>query len=69
MAMTEYALIIDGNRVPATEHFEVLNPATGAVLAFAPECSADQLDAAFAAARAAFPSWSADADRRRACCK
>lgn len=37
----------------------VINPATEEVIAHAPGCSREQLDEAIAAARAAFPAWSA----------
>lgn len=38
---------------------EVINPATEQVIGHAPGCSREQLDEAVAAARAAFPGWSA----------
>jgi acyl-CoA reductase-like NAD-dependent aldehyde dehydrogenase len=45
---------------------EVLNPATEEVLAFCPRASAEQLDAAVASAKTAFPGWARMpiADRR-----
>ncbi|HEX7872314.1 MAG TPA: aldehyde dehydrogenase family protein [Sphingobium sp.] len=51
----------DGAPVP------VINPATGEVFEHAPNCSQEQLDDAIAAARAAFPGWSAThfAERKR----
>ncbi|MGW0570306.1 aldehyde dehydrogenase family protein [Streptomyces tauricus] len=47
--------------------FTVLNPATGQVVADAPDCTREQLDEAVAAARDAFPNWAAldVAERRR----
>lgn len=57
--MTEYRLLIDGKLVPGDMTMEVVNPATEEVLAQAPRASVTQLDAAVAAARAAFPAWAA----------
>ncbi|HWL47385.1 MAG TPA: aldehyde dehydrogenase family protein, partial [Sphingomonadaceae bacterium] len=52
-------LLIDGQLV-AGEHFiEVVDPATGEPFALAPDATRAQLDAAVAAARRAFPGWSA----------
>ena len=51
---------IDGRRVVGDgERIDVLNPATGKVAATIPAGSARDVDAAVAAARAAFPGWSA----------
>lgn len=63
--MTEYTMTIGGAAVAGVEAFDVLNPATNAVHAQAPECSREELDAAMAAAEAAFPAWSADPAARR----
>jgi len=46
--------------------FDVINPSTEAVLAVAPCTSEVGVDRAVEAARAAFPAWSADAERRSA---
>lgn len=54
-----YALSIDGKLVETNKNFDVLNPATNAVLAQAPEGTAEHMEAAIAAAKAAFPKWSA----------
>ncbi len=50
---------IGGRWVPATgtEQLDVTNPATAEVLAHVPLSSRDDVDAAVAAARAAFPGW------------
>jgi malonate-semialdehyde dehydrogenase (acetylating)/methylmalonate-semialdehyde dehydrogenase len=50
---------IGGRWVPsaATEHLDVSNPATGESLARVPLSGAADVDAAVAAARAAFPAW------------
>lgn len=52
-----YRMLINGELVDASASIEVINPATGAAFARAPDCSADQLDTAVAAARMAFQSW------------
>jgi acyl-CoA reductase-like NAD-dependent aldehyde dehydrogenase len=58
---------IGGQAVGAKETFGVVNPASGEVFEQAPECSQDQLDAAFAGAKAAYRSWRSDeGDRRKA---
>ena len=54
-----YALAINGRLVETNKSFPVLNPATNAVLADAPEGTAEHMETAIAAAKAAFPSWSA----------
>jgi len=63
-----YDLIIDGKKVPTTEHLDVLNPADGRPFALCPAATAEQLDQAVEAARRAFPGWAAtpDADRKAA---
>ena len=63
-----YAMMIDGNRVSGGPTFDVVNPATEAVIASVPDATRDQLDAAVHAARAAFPGWAATpiAERRAA---
>jgi acyl-CoA reductase-like NAD-dependent aldehyde dehydrogenase len=55
------------NGRPAGTHstFDVVNPATGAVEAQAPDCTPDQLDEAMAAAAAAFRTWRKDDEARR----
>ncbi len=54
-----YHLTINGQLVAAEETFGVMNPATGKLLAQAPNATAEQLDEAIAAAKTAFQSWSA----------
>ena len=63
--MPTYSLIIDGKKVSTAETFPVLNPATEKVVAQAPKASAEQLNQAVAAARRAFPAWSATPDAER----
>ena len=64
----DFTLTIGGRGVAGAASFPVLNPANEQVVAQAPDCSRTQLDAAVAAARAAFPAWSATpvAERRKA---
>jgi acyl-CoA reductase-like NAD-dependent aldehyde dehydrogenase len=64
-AMSDYTMTIGGAAVAGTRSFEVLDPATNARHASAPECSREELDAAMAAAAAAFPGWRADEAARR----
>ncbi|WBO20739.1 aldehyde dehydrogenase family protein [Sphingomonas abietis] len=54
-----YALTINGRMVETNKSFDVLNPATNAVFAKAPEGTAEHMEAAIAAAKAAFPKWAA----------
>ena len=54
-----FYLTIAGRLVEAKETFDVINPATGKVLAQAPSAKAGQLDDAIAAAKTAFKTWSA----------
>lgn len=64
---SQYRMLIGGKLTGADEQFEVLNPATEQVIASVPDASQADLDAAIAAARAAFPAWSAKSmDERRA---
>lgn len=55
--MSDYKLLIDGALVDGASTMEVINPATEDVLAICPRGSAAQLDAAVAAAKAAYPAW------------
>ena len=56
--MNDFKLLIDGRMVPGDPTMPVLNPATEEVLAQCPRASGP-LDAAVAAAKAAFPAWAA----------
>lgn len=63
----QYRMLVAGKLTGAAERFEVINPATEQVIASVPDASQADLDAAIAAARAAFPAWSAKSmDERRA---
>lgn len=66
---SQYKMLIGGQLVGASESesFNVVNPASEQVIASVPDASQADLDAAIAAARAAFPAWSAKTmDERRA---
>jgi len=51
--------LINGNAVASPEYFETVNPATQEVLAEVAAGTAAEVDAAVAAAKAAFPVWAA----------
>lgn len=57
--MSPYKLLIGGRMADGDLTMDVVNPATEEVLAKAPRASKAQLDEAVAAAKAAFPAWSA----------
>ncbi|WP_244467972.1 aldehyde dehydrogenase family protein [Nitratireductor soli] len=61
--------IIAGRGVSARESLPVRNPANGTLVGQMPLGTVEDLDAAVAAARAAFPAWAAtgDAERKAAC--
>jgi acyl-CoA reductase-like NAD-dependent aldehyde dehydrogenase len=52
-----FRLLIDGRLVPGAQSMDVIDPATGKVLAVCPRADANQLNAAVKAAKAAFPAW------------
>lgn len=64
--MSEYGLIINGERVATDETFPVVNPATEAVVAQCPFATREQLNDAVRAANKAFAGWSRVADDERA---
>lgn len=59
MINTAFNMTIDGRAENSPDQIDVVNPATEAVVATIPDCSRAQLDAAVAAARAAYPGWRA----------
>ncbi len=67
--MTHPQLTIGGKPHATAARFDVTNPATGAPAGSAPNATLADLDAAVAAAKAAFPAWSArsDAELQAAC--
>jgi acyl-CoA reductase-like NAD-dependent aldehyde dehydrogenase len=59
MATQGYQLLIGGERVDGEAgSYDVVNPATEAIVGQAPEASTAQVEAAVAAAAEAFPAWS-----------
>jgi 5-carboxymethyl-2-hydroxymuconic-semialdehyde dehydrogenase len=58
--------LINGVSVPGTDYFETLNPATQEVLAEVARGGEREIDAAVAAAKAAFPAWAAKPAAERA---
>lgn len=65
---TPYRMLIGGALSAGSGTFDVINPATEEVIAAVPDATPEDLDAAIAAARAAFPGWAATpiADRKAA---
>lgn len=63
--MTGFTLTVDGKAVPTPTTFNVVNPADETVVAACPQGTLELIDAAVAAARRAFPKWSATPDAER----
>ena len=55
---TRYSNLINGKMIGAGAWLDVLNPANEQIIGQVPDCRQQELDAAVAAARAAFPAWS-----------
>jgi len=64
--MSDFVMTIAGEAAPTEATFDVVNPATGQPFAQAPDCTRQQLDAAFDAAAKAARDWKADGAARRA---
>lgn len=62
---SDYRMLVSGNLEPGSGYFDVLNPATEEVIGRAPDASREDLDAAVAAARAAFPAWASTSLEKR----
>ena len=58
--------LINGKAVQGTDYFETVNPSTQAVLAEVASGGADEVNAAVAAAKAAFPTWAGTPQKERA---
>lgn len=56
---SDYRMLIGGKLETGSASFDVLNPANEQVIGQAPDATPEDLDRAVAAARAAFPAWSA----------
>jgi acyl-CoA reductase-like NAD-dependent aldehyde dehydrogenase len=63
--MRGFRLLINGRLVEGAGTLDVINPATGGILTAAPRADPAQLEAAVAAAKTAFPTWSAQPLRQR----
>ncbi|MDP3329157.1 aldehyde dehydrogenase family protein, partial [Parvibaculum sp.] len=65
--MSDYRLLINGKLVAGAKSMDVINPATEEVVASCSRASEAQLNEAVAAAKSAFPAWSATpiADRKK----
>src|SRR5688572_26149174 len=66
--VSTYSHWIDGREVPGSSGRagEVFNPTLGVVAARVPLASAEEVDSAVQAARAAFPAWAATPPLKRA---
>jgi acyl-CoA reductase-like NAD-dependent aldehyde dehydrogenase len=64
--MSDFRLLINGRLVKGAGTLDVINPAIGRILAAAPRADRAQLEQAVAAAKTAFPTWSATPLRQRA---
>jgi len=58
-------MTIDGGNAVTRATFTVVNPATEEVIALAPDCTRERLDAAVSGAARAFPGWSTLAHEKR----
>ena len=63
--MSEFSMTIDGGGAATETAFPVTNPATGEVMAEAPESTRGQVDEAMSAAARAFESWQYDRPLRQ----
>ncbi len=64
--MSEYKQLINGELVDGAREIDVENPATGKPFAKCPVADEAQINEAVAAAKAAFPAWSAKSQEERA---
>lgn len=64
--MSQFKLLIGGKLVAGARAIDLVNPATGAAFEQCPVADEAQLDEAVAAAKAAFPAWSASSADERA---
>src|SRR5262245_14121758 len=65
-ASSDFSMLIDGQLVEVASTVETTNPGPGRLLTSGPRADRAQLEQAVAAAKAAFPSWSATPLRARA---
>lgn len=66
--MSDYKLLIGGELVDGDAEMDVINPATEEAFTTVPRASEAQAEAAIAAAKAAFPAWSAKPIEERQKC-
>jgi acyl-CoA reductase-like NAD-dependent aldehyde dehydrogenase len=62
--MTDFKLLINGKLLKGAGTLDVLNPATGGIPTAAPRADRAPLEEAVAAAKTAFPTWSAQPLRK-----
>ncbi|MBW8841036.1 MAG: aldehyde dehydrogenase family protein, partial [Sphingomonadales bacterium] len=62
----DFRMLIDGELVEGATSFDVINPATGSAFAQCPKADRALIDRAVAAAKRAFPAWSATPLEERA---
>lgn len=60
-----FSMTIDGRAATSETDFPVIDPASGDVIARAPDCTYEQLDEAMSAAEVAFRDWRGDPEGRR----
>jgi len=63
--VSDFTMVIGGDRRASAKTFGVINPSTGEVHAEAPDASREQLDEAMDAAAKAYIDWKQDEDARR----
>jgi acyl-CoA reductase-like NAD-dependent aldehyde dehydrogenase len=66
MMERDFRMLIDGELVEGATSFDVINPATGSSFAHCPKADRALIDRAVAAAKRAFPAWSATPIEQRA---
>ena len=64
--LQDFTLVIGGKSAPTARHKEIRNPSSGAVVGKSPLATIEDLDAAVAAAKSAFPDWAARSSSERA---
>ncbi|WP_341633840.1 aldehyde dehydrogenase family protein [Sphingomonas agri] len=65
---SKFEVTIGGKAYDVRAAFDVVNPATEEVIARAPDCGPEEVDAAVGAAKAAFPAWKKTPFEERAEC-
>lgn len=65
MSDRRFELVIDGKKVSTDDHFPVFNPATGEIIALAPDAVSADVTQALSSAEGAFPGWSGESLKER----